>query len=118
MTQPANAAPVGQTATGPALFGCRGLFGGIAAGFLGAGLFGLLFGQGFFGGMAGLTSQRSFPRFDSGEDAAWIGNPDEGLWIGIGSLRRSGWPSVVDRRCSRRPARSHREVVNCYLWYS
>src|SRR5262249_57882443 len=33
-----------------------GLFGGIAAGFLGAGLFGLLFGQGFFGGMAGFAS--------------------------------------------------------------
>jgi hypothetical protein len=30
------------------LFG-GGLFGGIAAGFLGAGLFGLLFGQGLFG---------------------------------------------------------------------
>ena len=29
---------------------------GIAAGFLGAGLFGLLFGQGFFGGMAGFAS--------------------------------------------------------------
>src|SRR5262249_36767192 len=42
------------------LFGGRGfaggLFGGIAAGFLGAGLFGLLFGQGFFGGMAGFAS--------------------------------------------------------------
>jgi predicted lipid-binding transport protein (Tim44 family) len=32
------------------------LFGGIAAGFLAAGLFGLLFGQGFFGGMAGFAS--------------------------------------------------------------
>jgi predicted lipid-binding transport protein (Tim44 family) len=30
--------------------------GGLAAGFLGAGLFGLLFGHGFFGGMAGLAS--------------------------------------------------------------
>ena len=56
VTQPANAAPVGQTATRPGLFGGRGLFGGIAAGFLGAGLFGLLFGHGFFGGMAGLAS--------------------------------------------------------------
>ena len=33
-----------------------GLFGGIAAGFLGAGLFGLLFGHGLFGGMAGFAS--------------------------------------------------------------
>jgi predicted lipid-binding transport protein (Tim44 family) len=33
-----------------------GLFGGLAAGFLGAGLFGLLFGHGFFGGMGGFAS--------------------------------------------------------------
>ena len=32
------------------------MFGGLAAGFLGAGLFGLLFGHGFFGGMAGFAS--------------------------------------------------------------
>jgi hypothetical protein len=25
-----------------------------------------------------------FPAFDNGEDAAWIGGPDEGFWIGIG----------------------------------
>jgi predicted lipid-binding transport protein (Tim44 family) len=37
------------------LFG-GGLFGGLAAGFLGAGLFGLLFGHGLFGGMAGFAS--------------------------------------------------------------
>src|SRR5271169_6446890 len=50
VTQPGAAAPVGQTAVR------SGLFGGLAAGFLGAGLFGLLFGQGFFGGMAGFAS--------------------------------------------------------------
>ena len=55
MTQPGNAAPIGQTAVRPGLFG-GGLFGGIAAGFLGAGLFGLLFGHGLFGGMAGFAS--------------------------------------------------------------
>jgi predicted lipid-binding transport protein (Tim44 family) len=33
-----------------------GLLGGLAAGFLGAGLFGLLAGHGFFGGLAGLAS--------------------------------------------------------------
>jgi predicted lipid-binding transport protein (Tim44 family) len=32
------------------------LFGGLAAGFLGAGLFGLLFGHGLFGGMGGFAS--------------------------------------------------------------
>jgi len=59
MTQPGNAAAVGQTAR-PGLFGGGlfggGLFGGLAAGFLGAGLFGLLFGQGLFGGMTGFAS--------------------------------------------------------------
>ncbi|MGA8696263.1 MAG: TIM44-like domain-containing protein [Xanthobacteraceae bacterium] len=55
ITQPGNAAPVGQTGIRPGLFG-GGLFGGLAAGFLGAGLFGLLFGHGFFGGMAGFAS--------------------------------------------------------------
>ena len=55
ITQPGNAAPIGQTGMRPGLFG-GGLFGGLAAGFLGAGLFGLLFGHGFFGGMAGFAS--------------------------------------------------------------
>ena len=55
MTQPSSA---GLARTGPTagLFGGRGLFGGLAAGFLGAGLFGLLFGYGLFGGMAGFAS--------------------------------------------------------------
>jgi predicted lipid-binding transport protein (Tim44 family) len=38
------------------LFGRSGFWGGLAAGFLGAGLFGLLFGHGFFGGVLGLVS--------------------------------------------------------------
>src|SRR6516164_2751475 len=50
ITQSGTVAPNGQTVIRP------GLFGGLAAGFLGAGLFGLLFGHGFFGGMAGLAS--------------------------------------------------------------
>ena len=56
MTQPSAAAPFGTTSPSPGFFSGRGLFGGLAAGFLGAGLFGLLFGQGFFGGMAGFAS--------------------------------------------------------------
>jgi predicted lipid-binding transport protein (Tim44 family) len=55
ITQPGSAAPVGQPAIRPGLFG-GGLFGGLAAGFLGAGLLGLLFGHGLFGGMAGFAS--------------------------------------------------------------
>ena len=39
----------------PGLFG-GGLLGGLAAGFLGAGLFGLLFGHGLFGGLGGFAS--------------------------------------------------------------
>jgi predicted lipid-binding transport protein (Tim44 family) len=56
MTQPSGAAPFGSASPRPGFFNGRGLFGGIAAGFLGAGLFGLLFGQGLFGGMAGFAS--------------------------------------------------------------
>ena len=59
ITQPGNAAPIGQTGMRPGLFGGLfggGMLGGLAAGFLGAGLFGLLFGHGFFGGMAGFAS--------------------------------------------------------------
>jgi predicted lipid-binding transport protein (Tim44 family) len=37
-------------------FGRSGFWGGLAAGFLGAGLFGLLFGHGFMGGVGGLAS--------------------------------------------------------------
>ena len=33
-----------------------GLLGGLAAGFIGAGLFGMLFGHGFMGGMGGFAS--------------------------------------------------------------
>jgi predicted lipid-binding transport protein (Tim44 family) len=56
MTQPSGAAPFGSASPRPGFFSGRGLLGGIAAGFLGAGLFGLLFGQGLFGGMAGFAS--------------------------------------------------------------
>jgi predicted lipid-binding transport protein (Tim44 family) len=53
--QPSGAG-LASTAPSAGLFGGRGLFGGLAAGFLGAGLFGLLFGYGLFGGMAGFAS--------------------------------------------------------------
>ena len=56
ITQPNRTAPLGaNTAARPGLFG-GGLLGGLAAGFIGAGLFGLLFGHGFFGGMRGFAS--------------------------------------------------------------
>jgi len=57
MTSP-NASPTrpgfAPAATG-GLFSGRGLLGGLAAGFLGAGLFGMLFGHGFLGGIAGFA---------------------------------------------------------------
>ncbi len=56
LTRPPTAAPFGGTAPRSGFFSGRGLFGGLAAGFLGAGLLGMLFGYGFFGGMAGFAS--------------------------------------------------------------
>jgi predicted lipid-binding transport protein (Tim44 family) len=63
MTQPGQpgASTVARGPTTPAaqpggLFNRPGLLGGLAAGFLGAGLLGLLMGHGFMGGLAGLAS--------------------------------------------------------------
>jgi predicted lipid-binding transport protein (Tim44 family) len=63
-TQPANPTTGARTATAPTsggFFGRPGFFGGgflggLAAGFLGAGLFGMLFGHGLFGGLHGFAS--------------------------------------------------------------
>ena len=65
-TAPNTAAPVERSmtphtapSTAPAAggwFSRPGLLGGLAAGFLGAGLFGLLFGHGLFGGLGGFAS--------------------------------------------------------------
>jgi predicted lipid-binding transport protein (Tim44 family) len=69
-TAPRNAAPIERTMTQPSrpsvagqaapaaggFFNRPGLLGGLAAGFIGAGLFGLLFGHGMFGNMGGLAS--------------------------------------------------------------
>jgi predicted lipid-binding transport protein (Tim44 family) len=65
MTQPNAAQPsaaprtTGMQQPG-GLFNRPGFFGGLAAGFLGAGLIGLLFGQGLFGNLAGLASILGF----------------------------------------------------------
>lgn len=61
MTQPGNSTSptVGRAATNAStggFFNRPGFLGGLAAGFLGAGLLGLLFGQGLFGGLGGLSS--------------------------------------------------------------
>ena len=57
VTQPNFANPRPSLAPSPGgFFGRSGLWGGLAAGFLGAGLFGLLFGHGFMGGLGGLVS--------------------------------------------------------------
>jgi predicted lipid-binding transport protein (Tim44 family) len=55
VTQPNFGAPRPGFSPG-GFFGRSGFWGGLAAGFLGAGLFGLLFGHGFFGGVFGLVS--------------------------------------------------------------
>ena len=59
MTQPGQ--PGASSAARPAgppggFFNRPGLLGGFAAGFLGAGLFGMLFGYGFLGGLGGIAS--------------------------------------------------------------
>ena len=69
-TAPSPASPIQRSVTQPArpttgaapvsspggFFNRPGLLGGLAAGFLGAGLFGLLFGHGLFGGLGGFAS--------------------------------------------------------------
>lgn len=58
VTQPGYGNP-GMSGFGPStggFFNRGGLLGGLAAGFLGAGLFGLLFGHGFMGGLGGILS--------------------------------------------------------------
>jgi predicted lipid-binding transport protein (Tim44 family) len=59
ITQPGQPGGIGATrpaAAGGGWFNRPGLLGGLAAGFLGAGLFGLLFGNGLLGGLGGLAS--------------------------------------------------------------
>jgi len=59
ITQPGTSGAVGRTAPTPAaggFFGRPGFLGGLAAGFLGAGLFGMLFGHGLFSGLGGFAS--------------------------------------------------------------
>src|SRR5580692_11589419 len=57
VTQPNVAAPRPSFAPSPGgFFGRSGFWGGLAAGFLGAGLFGMLFGHGFMGGLGGIVS--------------------------------------------------------------
>jgi predicted lipid-binding transport protein (Tim44 family) len=55
MTQPARPSVVPASPTG-GFFNRPGLLGGLAAGFIGAGLFGLLFGHGLFGNIGGFGS--------------------------------------------------------------
>jgi predicted lipid-binding transport protein (Tim44 family) len=55
-TQPSSPASPGFGSSTGGFFGRPGLLGGLAAGFLGAGLFGMLFGHGFMGGLGGIFS--------------------------------------------------------------
>jgi predicted lipid-binding transport protein (Tim44 family) len=56
VTQPTRPGTVGAAPAGGGFFSRPGLLGGLAAGFLGAGLFGMLFGHGLFGGLGGFAS--------------------------------------------------------------
>jgi predicted lipid-binding transport protein (Tim44 family) len=55
ITQPSSPG-IGSAGARGGFFNRPGLLGGLAAGFLGAGLFGMLFGGGLFGGLGGLSS--------------------------------------------------------------
>jgi predicted lipid-binding transport protein (Tim44 family) len=56
ITQPTSPGTFGAAPAGGGFFSRPGLLGGLAAGFLGAGLFGLLFGHGLMGGLGGFAS--------------------------------------------------------------
>jgi predicted lipid-binding transport protein (Tim44 family) len=56
ITQPGSPGIGAPAATGGGFFNRPGMLGGLAAGFLGAGLLGMLFGGGMFGGLGGLSS--------------------------------------------------------------
>jgi len=55
-TQPGSPGVAAPATTGGGFFKRPGMLGGLAAGFLGAGLLGMLFGGGMFGGLGGLSS--------------------------------------------------------------
>ena len=103
----------------PGFFG-SGLLGGLAAGFLGAGLFGMLFGHGMFGGMGGLASvlglvlqiglvilvarlafqwwqRRSTPSFAAAGPAADMAHPYENARTGFGANAPSGEPITISK---------------------
>lgn len=56
MTQPSPSTTGRAAPATPGFFNRTGFLGGLAAGFLGAGLFGLLFGHGLLGGLGGIAS--------------------------------------------------------------
>jgi predicted lipid-binding transport protein (Tim44 family) len=56
MTQPGSPGVGAPAAAGGGFFNRPGMLGGLAAGFLGAGLLGMLFGGGMFSGLGGLSS--------------------------------------------------------------
>jgi len=58
--QPGMASPAARPPVGGMFGGMRGILGGLALGFLGAGLFGMLFGGGFLSGLAGFASILGF----------------------------------------------------------
>ena len=56
MTEPSNAAPIGQTTPSSGLFSGRGLFAGLPLASLARSAWPTIFGYGIFGGMAGFAS--------------------------------------------------------------
>src|SRR6516162_4813868 len=56
MTQPGQPGSLGRPSPAGGFFNRPGFLGGLFAGFLGAGLLGMLFGHGFLGGLGGFAS--------------------------------------------------------------
>jgi predicted lipid-binding transport protein (Tim44 family) len=129
VTQPNATRPSTAPAQSPGLAGRPGglfgggLLGGLAAGFIGAGLFGLLFGHGFMGGLGGFASflglllqiglviivarlawawwqRRQQPAFASGpsmrDSAAGNGGFGGFLGMGAGAASQAGAPLEID----------------------
>jgi predicted lipid-binding transport protein (Tim44 family) len=131
VTQPNATRPSTAPAQSPGLAGRPGgffgggLLGGLAAGFIGAGLFGLLFGHGFMGGLGGFASflglllqiglviivarlawawlqRRQQPAFASGpamrDNATGMGGGFFGMGAGAGAAAQSGAPLDIDAK--------------------
>src|SRR5712671_5657354 len=111
-TRPGAPNTVGAAPAGGGFFSRPGLLGGLAAGFLGAGLFGMLFGHGLFGGLGGLAS--FFGLILQIGLGLIIGGFLWRMWLRRIELRRIGlWRGAGWRRNAVGPDRDHAGRLRC-----